>query len=113
MNEQFVDVGAVTLCYETFGNPADPAMLLIMGLGTQMVGWREDFCRQLVERGFFVMRYANRDVGRSTGMKGRPAPLRELGTRRVKNPPYTRGEMADDPAGLLDPLGIRPVHVVG
>jgi len=113
MNEQFADVGAVTLCYETFGDPADPAILLIMGLGTQMVAWREDFCRQLVERGFFVIRYDNRDSGRSTSMKGRPATLRELATRRVKNPPYTVAEMADDAIGLLDHLGIQQAHVVG
>jgi pimeloyl-ACP methyl ester carboxylesterase len=113
MNEQFADVGAVTLCYETFGNPADPAMLLIMGLGTQMVGWREDFCRQLVDRGFFAIRYDNRDSGRSTSMKGRPVTLRELTTRRVKDPPYTVAEMADDAIGLLDHLGIQQAHVVG
>src|SRR3954464_4537009 len=113
MNEQFAEVGPVTLCYETFGDPTDPAILLIMGLGTQMVAWREDFCRQLVERGFFVIRYDNRDSGRSTSMKGRPATLRELTTRRVKDPPYTVAEMADDAIGLLDHLGIQQAHVVG
>jgi alpha-beta hydrolase superfamily lysophospholipase len=56
VNEQFADLGAVTLCYETFGDPADPALLLIMGLGTQMVGWRDDFCRDLAGRGFHVIR---------------------------------------------------------
>src|SRR3954453_23011962 len=113
MSEQFADVGPVTLCYETFGNPADPAVLLIMGLGTQMVGWREDFCRQLVDRGFFGIRYDNRDSGRSTSMKGRPVTLRELTTRRVKDPPYTVAEMADDAIGLLDHLGIQRAHIVG
>jgi pimeloyl-ACP methyl ester carboxylesterase len=113
MNEQFVDVGAITLCYETFGDPADPAILLIMGLGTQMIAWHEDFCRQLVDRGFFVIRYDNRDSGRSTSMKGRPVTLRELVTRRVKKPPYTVGEMADDAIGLLNHLGIERAHVVG
>jgi pimeloyl-ACP methyl ester carboxylesterase len=113
MNEQFADVGSVTLCYETFGDPEDPALLLIMGLATQMVGWREDFCRQLVERGFFVIRYDNRDVGRSTSMKGRAVTLRQLVTRRIKKPPYTLGELADDAAGLLDHLGIAQAHVVG
>jgi pimeloyl-ACP methyl ester carboxylesterase len=113
MNEQFADIGPVTLCYETFGDPADPAMLLIMGLGTQMVAWREDFCGQLVERGFFVIRFDNRDSGRSTSMKGRPATLRDLVTRRVKKPPYTLGELADDGIGLLDHLGIQKAHIVG
>jgi pimeloyl-ACP methyl ester carboxylesterase len=113
MSEQFADLGRVTLCYETFGDPADPAMLLIMGLGTQMIAWRDDFCRQLVDQGFFVIRFDNRDSGRSSSMKGRPATLRQLVTKRVKAPPYTLGEMADDAIGLLDHLGIEKAHVVG
>jgi pimeloyl-ACP methyl ester carboxylesterase len=113
MNEQFTQVGPVTLCYETFGDPTDPAILLIMGLGTQMVAWREDFCRQLVDHGFHVIRFDNRDCGRSTLMKGRPITIRELVTRRVKNPPYALGDMADDAVGLLDHLGIERAHVVG
>ena len=113
MNEKFADTGRVKLCYETFGDPADPAMLLIMGLGTQMVAWRDDFCRQLAERRFFVIRFDNRDSGRSTSMKGRPATLRQLVTKRVKKPPYTLGDMADDATGLLDHLGIQKAHIVG
>ena len=113
MSEQFTDVGPVTLCYETFGDPTDPALLLVMGLGTQMIAWREDFCRQLVERGFFVIRYDNRDCGRSTSMQGPPITTRELMTKRVKDPPYTLAEMADDAIGLLDHLGIERAHVVG
>jgi pimeloyl-ACP methyl ester carboxylesterase len=113
MNEQFADVGPVTLCYETFGDPTDPALLLIMGLGTQMVAWREDFCRQLVDHGFFVVRYDNRDCGRSTSMSGDPPTTRELITRRIKNPSYSLEEMADDAIGLLDHLGIQKAHVVG
>ncbi|HEX6713851.1 MAG TPA: alpha/beta hydrolase, partial [Thermoleophilaceae bacterium] len=113
MNEQFAEVGPVTLCYETFGDPADPAILLIMGLGTQMVAWREDFCRQLVERGFFVIRFDSRDSGKSTSMHGRPITLPELLTGRVKKPPYTLEDMAGDAIGLLDHLGIEKAHVVG
>jgi pimeloyl-ACP methyl ester carboxylesterase len=113
MSEQFADVGPVTLCYETFGDPADPAMLLIMGLGTQMVAWREDFCRQLVERGFYVIRFDNRDSGKSTSMAGRPVTLLELVAKRVKKPPYALAEMADDAIGLLDQLGIERAHIVG
>jgi pimeloyl-ACP methyl ester carboxylesterase len=113
MNEQFADVGPVTLCYETFGHPTDPAILLIMGLGTQMIAWREDFCRQLVDRGFFVIRYDNRDCGKSTSMEGAPITTRELITRRVKSPPYTLAEMADDAVGLLDHLEIEKAHIIG
>jgi pimeloyl-ACP methyl ester carboxylesterase len=113
MNEQFADVGPVTLCYETFGDPSDPALLLIMGLGTQMVAWREDFCRQLVERGYLVIRYDNRDCGKSTSMKGAPPGLRELVTRRIKDQAYTLEDMADDAIGLIDHLGIDEAHIAG
>src|SRR3954464_12026847 len=113
MNEQFADVGPVTLCYETFGDPTDPAILLIMGLGTQMVAWREDFCRQLAGRGFFVIRFDNRDCGHSTKMKGRPPNLFELITRRPRNLSYTLAEMADDAMALLDHLEIQRAHLVG
>jgi pimeloyl-ACP methyl ester carboxylesterase len=113
MNEQFADVGPVTLCYETFGDSENPALLLIMGLGTQMIAWREDFCQMLVERGFFVIRYDNRDCGRSTSMSGHTPSTRELVTRRIKDVPYTLGDMADDAAGLLDHLDIHKAHIVG
>jgi pimeloyl-ACP methyl ester carboxylesterase len=113
MNEQFADLGAVKLCYETFGDPADPPILLIMGLGTQMVAWHDDFCRQLAGHGFFVIRYDNRDCGKSTSMQGRPVTLLELVSKRVKTPPYTLAAMADDAIGLLDHLGIARAHVVG
>jgi pimeloyl-ACP methyl ester carboxylesterase len=113
MNEQFADVGAVTLCYETFGDQSDPAILLIMGLGTQMVAWREDFCRQLAGHGFFVIRYDNRDCGRSTSLKGPPPTTRELVTRRIAHLSYKLEELADDAVGLLDHLGIDKAHIVG
>jgi pimeloyl-ACP methyl ester carboxylesterase len=113
MSEQFADVGPVTLCYETFGDPTDPALLLIMGLGTQMIAWRDDFCEQLAARGFHVIRYDNRDTGRSTSMKGRPPTLTEMITRRIRKPAYSLGDLADDGARLLDHLGIERAHVVG
>ena len=75
MDEQFCDVGGgIRLCYDTFGDPADPALLLIMGLGTQMVAWHEDFCARLVGEGFHVIRFDNRDIGRSTHIDGAPTP---------------------------------------
>ena len=113
MNEEFADIGPVTLCYETFGDPADPAILLIMGLGTQMVAWREDFCRQLVDRGFYVIRYDNRDAGKSTSMQGPGPTTLELVTRRIKHLSYKLEELADDAVGLLDHLGIQKAHIVG
>ena len=68
----------ITLCYETFGDPADPAALLIMGLGMQMVAWHEDFCRELAARGLHVVRFDNRDVGRSTHLHGPPPTIPQL-----------------------------------
>ena len=114
MNEQFCDVGrGVTLCYDEFGDRSDPTMLLVMGLGTQMIAWHEDFCRELAGRGFHVVRFDNRDSGRSTHFPGRPPTVRELLTRRLPAQPYTLEDMADDAAGLLRALDIAPAHVVG
>jgi pimeloyl-ACP methyl ester carboxylesterase len=114
VDERFTTVGDVELCYETFGNPADPAVLLIMGLGTQMIGWHEDFCRELVERGFLVIRYDNRDSGRSTHFDSvRPPTPGQFVSRRIRRPAYTLTDMAADAAGLLDALGIEAAHVVG
>ena len=114
MDERFCTVGEVELCYEPFGDPSDPAVLLVMGLGTQMIGWQAEFCEQLAERGFHVIRYDNRDVGRSTHLSGRPTPTaREIITRRIKRPAYLLSDMAGDGAGLLDALGIERAHVVG
>jgi pimeloyl-ACP methyl ester carboxylesterase len=114
VSEQLAKVGDVELCYETFGDVSDPALLLVMGLGTQMVAWREDFCRELVERGFFVIRYDNRDVGRSTRFSGvRPPGKLELVTRRPRNLAYTLDDMADDGIRLLAHLDIERAHVVG
>ncbi|MEA2313646.1 MAG: hypothetical protein QOI03_338 [Solirubrobacteraceae bacterium] len=114
MPEQFCDVGrGVTLCYETFGQRSDPPVLLVMGLGTQMVAWHEDFCRALAERGLFVIRFDNRDIGRSTHMVGAPPTIRQLLTRSRHAAHYSLADMAQDAAALIDALGISPAHVVG
>ena len=89
-------------------------MLLVMGLGTQMLGWHADFCRQLADRGFFVIRYDNRDVGRSTHFRGTPPPNPlELVTRRPRKLAYTLEDLADDGTRLLDQLEIKRAHVAG
>jgi pimeloyl-ACP methyl ester carboxylesterase len=114
MPEAMTTVGDVELCHEEFGDPADPALLLVMGLGTQMLAWREEFCRMLADEGFFVIRYDNRDIGRSTHISdARPPGLLELATRRVRNPPYTLDDLADDAAGLIAALTPGSAHVVG
>lgn len=114
MPEQFCDVGrGITLCYETFGDPADPPALLVMGLAAQMVAWHEDFCRELAGRGFYVVRFDNRDIGRSTHVDGAPPTVAQLLTRSRRAGRYRLSDMADDTAGLLDGLELGPAHVIG
>jgi pimeloyl-ACP methyl ester carboxylesterase len=114
MAEQTTRVGDVDIAYETFGDPSDPALLLVMGLATQMIAWHEDFCGQLSERGFHVIRFDNRDVGRSSPMRDVPVPtLRQLALRSKKAAGYTLSDMAGDAVGLLDHLGIERAHVAG
>jgi pimeloyl-ACP methyl ester carboxylesterase len=114
MPEEIARVGDVELAYERFGDPSHPAALLVMGLGTQMLGWRADLCAQIAERGFHVVRYDNRDVGRSTRFSShRPPTAAQLLRRDRTAAAYTLADMADDGAGLLDCLGIRAAHVVG
>jgi pimeloyl-ACP methyl ester carboxylesterase len=105
--------GGITLCYETYGSPANPPLLLIQGLGMQMIGWPEEFCEQLVARGFFVVRFDNRDAGRSTHVRGRAPTLRQLVLRRIKPVHYRLTDMARDAAGLTRALELGPLHVVG
>ena len=114
MAEEFCDVGrGVTLCYEAFGDPDDPPILLIMGLATQMIAWHEDFCEELAERGFYVVRFDNRDIGRSTHFDFSPASAAQMLTRRLPDEQYTLSDMAEDSAALLRKLDLAPAHIVG
>jgi pimeloyl-ACP methyl ester carboxylesterase len=113
MSEQFADLGSVNLCYETFGDPSDRPLLLVMGLGTQMVAWRDEFCNDLAGKGFHVIRYDNRDCGKSTSFSAPPPTTVEIFTRRPRALDYTLADMAGDAVGLLDHLGIDRAHVVG
>jgi len=114
MAESFARVGEIEICFETFGDPADPAMLLIMGLGTQMVAWHDDFCAQLAGRGYFVIRHDNRDIGRSTHLDSQPVPsLAQLLRRDRRAASYTLADMAADSVGVLDHLGVDKAHIVG
>ncbi|GAA1823322.1 alpha/beta fold hydrolase [Microlunatus capsulatus] len=104
----------IRIVYETFGDPADPPVLLVMGLGAQLLAWREGFCAALVERGLFVVRYDNRDIGLSTHLDGAPRP--DFGALLAGDPSsasYTLSDMADDAVRLLDHLGLAAAHVVG
>jgi pimeloyl-ACP methyl ester carboxylesterase len=101
------------IAYETFGDRADPPVLLIMGLGTQMLAWPDELCRTIADRGHLVIRYDNRDVGLSSHLDELPVPaVKDLLLRR-RRPPYKISDMAADAVGLLDALDLDSVHVVG
>ncbi len=107
-----MDAGDVRLCTTSTGDPADPAVLLIMGLGLSYDWWREDFCDALARRGLFVIRFDNRDVGRSTHVSGPGISPWGFLTRRAR-PVYTLGDMADDAAAVIAALAPAGAHVVG
>ena len=106
----------IDLCFDTYGDPGDPALLLIMGLGGPLTWWAPDLLELFAERGFFVIRYDNRDVGRSTKLHaagGRRTDVVKTFIRTKTPPPYTLSDMAADGVGLLDHLGIDKAHVTG
>lgn len=114
--ELFAPVGRdVELCYQTFGTPDADPLLLVMGLSGPMTWWDPEFCRMLAERGFYVIRYDNRDVGRSSRGQGRVTrgTLVRAFTGQKVRAPYSLVDMAGDAFGLLDHLGIDAAHVCG
>jgi len=103
----------ITIEYETAGDPSHPPLLLIMGLGGQLIAWDDDFVAALVAKGFYVVRFDNRDVGLSTWFDQAGTPdLRDLFTGEV-HPAYLLADRADDAAGLLDAMGIESAHILG
>jgi pimeloyl-ACP methyl ester carboxylesterase len=105
----------IELCYQTWGDPSDEPMLLVMGLSSPLTWWDPELCSMLARRGYYVITLDNRDVGRSTKMRDRVTRrmlVRALAGRRVR-PPYTLVDMAHDAVGLLDHLGVESAHVVG
>jgi pimeloyl-ACP methyl ester carboxylesterase len=112
--ERFAPVGELELCYETFGAQDATPLLLVMGLGSQMLLWDDEFCQQLADQGFWTIRFDNRDIGRSTILRDAPVPTRgQLLRRDPRGASYSLEEMADDAAGLLDHLEIAAAHIVG
>jgi pimeloyl-ACP methyl ester carboxylesterase len=112
--EQLAPVGEIELCYETFGADSAPPLLLVMGLGAQLVLWDEEFCTMLADHGFRVIRFDNRDIGRSTILSNAKVPTRsQLLTRDRRAASYSLDDMAADAAGLLAHLGVNAAHVVG
>jgi len=108
----------ITIEYDTFGSPDDPALLLVMGFTAQMTAWREDFCKLLADRGLFVIRYDNRDCGLSQKFDGAALDMSAMMQAMTSgepftDAPYTLSDMAADGIGLLDVLGIERAHVLG
>ena len=98
--ERMIEVSGVELCTEAFGDPADPPILLVMGIGASMLWWEEGFCRMLADGGGFVIRYDHRDTGRSV-------------TYEPGHPEYTGADLVADAVGVLDAYEIQSAHVVG
>lgn len=107
----------IELEYETHGDPADPTLLLINGLGSQMIAWPDEFCSMFVDRAFHVVRFDNRDIGLSTSFEGGPSDaepvIAALTAGEDPELAYTMNDMAADAAALLDHLGIDKAHVLG
>ena len=113
-----ISANGITIEYDTFGDRGGRPLLMVMGLGAQMIAWRPEFCQQLAERGHFVIRYDNRDVGLSEkfGHLGVPdlvAILGAIATGDAPEAPYSLDDMVDDGLGLLDALEIESAHVCG
>jgi pimeloyl-ACP methyl ester carboxylesterase len=106
----------IEIAYDTCGDPADPAVLLIMGLAGPLNWWDTDLCAMIADRGFHVIRYDNRDVGRSTKLSSLGGTRRGVVrtyVRRGATVPYSMSDLAADAAGLLDHLGVEQAHVTG
>jgi pimeloyl-ACP methyl ester carboxylesterase len=113
-----ITANGIQIEYETLGNPSDRPLLLVIGLGRQLIEWDESLCQDLVSRGHYVIRYDNRDTGLSTKFDQAGAPdimgtFRKILIGDKSSVPYTIEDMADDGAGLLDALGIPRAHICG
>jgi len=118
MTEKYLMANGLRLCYEEFGAPSDPVLVLIMGLGTQMISWPDAFCSLLASKGFRVIRFDNRDIGLSQKIEvDPPVNLLKLFVQQrlglKVTAPYTLRDMAQDTIGILDFLGIEKAHWVG
>ena len=113
-----VSANGIQIEYDTFGNRSGRPLLLVMGLGAQMIQWRREFCEQLADAGHFVIRFDNRDVGLSSKFDAAGAPdmanvMAQMLAGEPIPAPYTLDDMADDAFGLLDALDLQRAHVCG
>lgn len=116
--EKKVNVSGIEINYDTFGDPSNPAILLIMGLSVQMILWDPKFCQALASQGYYVIRFDNRDVGLSSKLDDQPVPnimqiTADIQQRKPVSVPYKLSDMANDAVGLLDALHIQSAHMVG
>jgi pimeloyl-ACP methyl ester carboxylesterase len=116
--EAYVDSNGIRIAYDTFGNPAHRPVVLIHGLNMQMVAWEVDFCQALADKGNYVIRFDNRDVGHSTWCSEAGIPdlaelMQDMAQGKPIKAPYSLKDMAADTIGLIDGLGIEKVHVAG
>lgn len=108
-----VPVGDLEIAYEAFGEPTHPAMLMIMGLGTQMIAWPDELCQDLADTGRYVVRFDNRDAGLSTHLDQLPSPQPGRVLLRREKAPYAIQDMAQDTLGLMDAIGLERADLVG
>jgi pimeloyl-ACP methyl ester carboxylesterase len=113
-----VRANGIDIEYESFGRDSDPLILFIMGFGAQLIFWPEPLCQGLAAKGFRVVRFDNRDVGKSTHLAGQPAPdpralFAEVMAGRRPHVSYTLDDMANDAVGLIDTLGAKSAHIIG
>src|SRR5271168_3648151 len=113
-----VRANGIDIEYESFGRESDPLILLIMGFGAQLIFWPNSLCEGLAAAGFRVVRFDNRDIGKSTHLVNLPAPdfravMTDLAAGKTIDVPYRLEEMAKDAVGLLDALGVERAHIAG
>jgi pimeloyl-ACP methyl ester carboxylesterase len=115
---QQVSANGLQITYDSFGAPADPVIILIMGLGTQMIYWNNQFCQLLASKNFWVIRFDNRDIGKSTWLIDCPVSsmwdfIGNIVFSKKMNAPYLLDDMADDTVALMDALNVNKAHLVG
>jgi pimeloyl-ACP methyl ester carboxylesterase len=113
VNEGRLNSNGIEIAYETLGDPADPPLLLVMGLGMQLIHWDLELCEELADSGYHVIRFDNRDAGLSTQIDAPVPPIVRAMAGFHIDSPYLLTDMAEDAFGLLDGLGIERAHVMG